>query len=195
MFNFGKKSMELSPLQALSPLDGRYWSKVQELSPYFSEAAYFKYRTQVEIEYFIALCELPLPPLKSVDTDLYPKLREVYKAFSTADAQMIKEIEAETNHDVKAVEYFVKQKLEAFQLGDLIEFVHFGLTSQDINNTALPLAWKAALQNMYFPLLNDLEQQLGSLRKEWTSVPMLARTHGQPARDGGDGRHGGPRRR
>ncbi|MFC5045960.1 adenylosuccinate lyase [Aquimarina hainanensis] len=173
--------MSLLPLQAISPIDGRYASKTKSLSAYFSEEALIRYRVLVEIEYFIALCELPLPQLQDIDTALFSQLREIYTSFSTEDALAIKNIEAVTNHDVKAVEYFIKEKFDALGLEKYKEFIHFGLTSQDINNTAIPLSIKEAMGNAYIPLFLELLEKLKSLVTEWKDVPMLARTHGQPA--------------
>ncbi|WP_378176147.1 adenylosuccinate lyase [Aquimarina sp. SS2-1] len=173
--------MSLSPLQAISPIDGRYASKTQSLSTYFSEEALIKYRVLVEIEYFIALCEIPLPQLKNVDTAIFEKLREIYTQFSTKDAQAIKDIEKVTNHDVKAVEYFIKEKFDILGLQAYKEFIHFGLTSQDINNTAIPLSIKEAVGDVYIPHYLELLEKLKSLVGEWSDVSMLARTHGQPA--------------
>ncbi|MDT0689866.1 adenylosuccinate lyase [Salegentibacter sp. F188] len=171
----------MTALTAISPIDGRYHSKTKELSTYFSEEALIKYRVKVEVEYFIALCELPLPQLKSVDTSVFPKLRALYEDFSTEDAQAIKEIEKVTNHDVKAVEYFLKEKFDKLGLQDSKEFIHFGLTSQDINNTAIPLSIKDAIAATYIPCVSDVQQKLTQLSQDWSSVPLLARTHGQPA--------------
>ncbi len=168
-------------LTAVSPIDGRYRSKVEELTNYFSEFALIKYRVRVEIEYFIALCEIPLPQLTGVDASLFNKLRSVYIGFSLEDAEKIKEIEATTNHDVKAVEYFIKGHFDELGLSQFKEFIHFGLTSQDINNTAIPLSIKEALTQVYLPLLKDLLQYLTDSAESWSSIPMLARTHGQPA--------------
>jgi adenylosuccinate lyase len=173
--------MALDALHAISPIDGRYSNKVSNLSPFFSEAALIKYRVLVEIEYFIGLCECPLPQLSDFDKYLYPKLREIYTQFSDTDAMAIKKIESVTNHDVKAVEYFIKEKFDALNLQSFKEFIHFGLTSQDINNTAIPLSLKEATQNAYIPTLEALIEQLKSLSNEWADVPLLARTHGQPA--------------
>ncbi len=173
--------MSLSPLQAISPIDGRYASKTESLSPFFSEEALIKYRVLVEIEYFIALCELPLPQLQSVESSLFDKLREIYTSFSSKDAQAIKDIEKVTNHDVKAVEYFIKEKFDALGLQSYKEFIHFGLTSQDINNTAIPLSIKEAVSSVYIAEYTTLLEKLKSLAKEWSAIPMLARTHGQPA--------------
>ena len=174
--------MKLDALTAISPVDGRYRSKTEKLADYFSEYALIKYRVRVEIEYFISLCELPLPQLKSFDGSLFEKLRDIYNSFSTADAERVKEIEKTTNHDVKAVEYFIKEKLD--EIGDFSqykEFVHFGLTSQDINNTSVPLSVKDALNEVYLPALQELLDQLKEYAEEWKDVPMLAKTHGQPA--------------
>ena len=173
--------MELNSLTAISPLDGRYRQKLDELDLYFSEFGLIKYRIMVEIEYFIALCDIPLPQLTDFRKEDYKTLRSVYEDFSIEDAQKIKEKEKVTNHDVKAVEYFLKEKF--FHLGweKWSEFIHFGLTSQDINNTAVPLSIKDALINIYFPLLLELREALASLADEWKDIQMLARTHGQPA--------------
>lgn len=173
--------MELNRLTAISPVDGRYRGKVEQLGEYFSEYALIRYRVQVEIEYFIALCEEPLPQLAAFDKKRYGALRGIYKDFSIADAQRVKEIEQTTNHDVKAVEYFIKEKMDAIGLGDEREFVHFGLTSQDINNTATPYSLKAATEAIYYPALDELLGKLEELAEAWSSVPMLAHTHGQPA--------------
>lgn len=171
----------LTELNAISPIDGRYRSKTQALAPYFSEEALIKYRVLVEIEYFIALCELPLPQLKNVDKTLFPELRKIYQDFSTEDALWIKETEKTTNHDVKAVEYFIKQAFDKLGLEQHKEFIHFGLTSQDINNTAIPLSTKDAFATVYMPTLINVINKLKELSIEWKDVPMLARTHGQPA--------------
>lgn len=173
--------MILSNLTAISPIDGRYRSKTERLAEYFSEYALIKYRVLVEVEYFIALCELPLPQLKNVNKDVFPKLRNIVSAFSEEDAISIKNIEKTTNHDVKAVEYFIKEKFDALQLQDYKEFIHFGLTSQDINNTSIPLSLKEALNDVYYPLIEKLIDNLKSKAIEWNEVPMLAKTHGQPA--------------
>ncbi len=173
--------MSFSPLQAISPIDGRYSSKTKTLVPYFSEEALIKYRVLVEIEYFIALCEIPLPQLQEINTDVFQKLRAIYTNFSTEDALAIKEIEKTTNHDVKAVEYFIKDKFNLLGLKKFKEFIHFGLTSQDINNTAIPLSIKEAIANTYTPMYLELINKLKTLVSEWSSVSMLARTHGQPA--------------
>jgi adenylosuccinate lyase len=173
--------MTLNTLKAISPIDGRYRSKVVELENYFSEEALIKYRVLVEIEYFIALCQIPLPQLKGVDPVVFDKLRAIYKDFSAADAEAIKAIEQVTNHDVKAVEYFVKKKFDNLLLADYKEFIHFGLTSQDINNTAIPLSLKEALHTVYIPVIDEVVETLETLSEEWKTIPMLARTHGQPA--------------
>ena len=173
--------MEFSPLTAVSPIDGRYHNKTKVFSEYFSEYALFRYRTRVEIEYFVALCQLPLPGLEKIDASYFETLRKIYRNFSPADAQVIKEIEKTTNHDVKAVEYFIKDKLETLGLSEYKEFIHFGLTSQDINNTAVPLSLKEAHESVISPALDKLKKQLLQLALQWKKVPMLARTHGQPA--------------
>lgn len=173
--------MSTASLSAISPIDGRYASKTKKLIPYFSEEALIKYRLLVEIEYFIALVELPLPQLQGFDKSLFPKLQAIYRQFSTEDALQIKDIEKVTNHDVKAVEYFIKEKFDALGLEKFKEFVHFGLTSQDINNTAIPLSLKDAIQEVYHPLLTEVTAKLQSLATDWSQVSMLARTHGQPA--------------
>ena len=173
--------MSLTPLNAISPIDGRYRSKTNELADYFSEEALIKYRVLVEIEYFISLCNLPLPQLANFDEHLYTELRAIYKKFSAADAKAIKDIERVTNHDVKAVEYFIKEKFDTLNLSKYKEFIHFGLTSQDINNTAVPLSIKDALTNVYLPEIETLINTLKEFIDEWKDVPLLARTHGQPA--------------
>ena len=174
--------MELNALTAVSPIDGRYHGKTKELANYFSEYALIKYRVKVEIEYFIALCELPLPQLSGFDTSLFPTLRKIYTDFSEADAQRVKDIEKVTNHDVKAVEYFIKEQLDKIgNFEQYKEFIHFGLTSQDINNTSVPLTIKDALNEVYYPMLVELIEQLKEYAREWQDVPMLAKTHGQPA--------------
>lgn len=172
---------ELTKLTAISPVDGRYRSTTEALADFFSEAALIKYRVLVEIEYFIALCELPLPQLKGFDKALYPALRAIYSDFSEEDAKKVKDIEKVTNHDVKAVEYFIKEKFDGLQLAEQMEFIHFGLTSQDINNTAIPYSLKDAMHSCILPLLIEVVLKLSSLAKEWADVPMLARTHGQAA--------------
>lgn len=171
----------LTELNAISPIDGRYRSKTYSLSPYFSEEALIRYRVLVEIEYFISLCQIPLPQLKTVDASLFDSLRAIYKNFSAEDAKAIKEIEKTTNHDVKAVEYFIKEAFDKLGLSEYKEFIHFGLTSQDINNTAIPLSTKEAFQEVYLKSLIELTAKLKELSTEWANVPMLARTHGQPA--------------
>jgi adenylosuccinate lyase len=173
--------MALSALSAISPIDGRYRSKVEALGNYFSEEALIKYRVLVEIEYFIALCELPLPQLESVSKSVFEDLRGIYKNFTAIDAQAIKDIEKVTNHDVKAVEYFIKEKFDGLNLSDYKEFIHFGLTSQDINNTAIPLSIKDAMNDVYVPEYIALLEKIEGLAKDWADIPMLARTHGQPA--------------
>lgn len=173
--------MSLSALNAISPIDGRYRSKVSELAPYFSEEALIKYRVLVEIEYFIALCEIPLPQLQSIDNTIFDSLRAIYKDFSADDALAIKKIESVTNHDVKAVEYFIKEKFDKLSLSKYKEFIHFGLTSQDINNTAIPLSIKEAMNNVYVPEYLIILEKLKDLSKDWAAISMLARTHGQPA--------------
>ncbi len=174
--------MELELLTAISPIDGRYRGKTDALAAYFSEYALVRYRVRVEIEYFITLCELPLPQLVSFPAALYETLRDIYRNFSVEDAQRVKDIEAVTNHDVKAVEYFIKEKFDAIGgLDAYKEFIHFGLTSQDINNTSVPLSIKDALQEVYYPQIEELIGQLRSYAEEWKDVPMLAKTHGQPA--------------
>ncbi|MDD3004641.1 adenylosuccinate lyase [Flavobacterium sp.] len=171
----------LTELNAISPIDGRYRTKTISLSPYFSEEALIKYRVLVEIEYFIALCEIPLPQLQSINSDYFEQLRDIYRNFSSEDAQSIKEIEKTTNHDVKAVEYFIKTAFDNLNLSEYKEFIHFGLTSQDINNTAIPLSTKEAFENVYLKSLVNLIAKLKELSQEWKDIPMLARTHGQPA--------------
>ena len=171
----------LTPLTAVSPVDGRYRRTTAALSDYFSEGALIRYRVHVEIEYFIALCQLPLPPLSGVDPALFDQLRDIARQFSMADAARIKEIERTTNHDVKAVEYFIKEKFDALGLYAHKEFIHFGLTSQDINNTAMPLSLKEAWHQVMLPVLEDVVADLTAKSQTWKDVPMLARTHGQPA--------------
>ncbi len=173
--------MELSELSAISPIDGRYRNKTSELDEFFSEYALIRYRLLVEVEYFLALCELPLPQLKNVDHKHFDELRALYEEFETEDALEIKAIESETNHDVKAVEYYLKRRFDEMDLASYKEFVHFGLTSQDINNTAMPLSIREANQLVLLPALHDLMDQLRSLAFEWKDISMLARTHGQPA--------------
>ena len=171
----------LNELNAVSPIDGRYRSKTASLAPYFSEEALIKYRVLIEIEYFIALCEIPLPQLNGIDKGVFESLRNLYKNFSTQDALWIKETEKTTNHDVKAVEYYIKDAFEKLGLSNYKEFIHFGLTSQDINNTAIPLSTKESFENVYLPSLIALISKLKELSVEWREVPMLAKTHGQPA--------------
>ncbi len=173
--------MELNALTAISPVDGRYGSKVENLWKYFSEFALIKYRVFVEVEYFIALCELPLPQLKDIPKDKLDELRKVHLEFSVENAVRIKKIEEITNHDVKAVEYFIKEEFDALGLAGYKEFIHFALTSQDANNTALPRSIHDALNNEYFPLMQELTDKLLEFAKQWENVPLLARTHGQPA--------------
>ena len=183
--------MDLSLLTAISPIDGRYRGKTEPLADYFSEYALIRYRVRVEIEYFIALCELPLPQLSDFNHDLFDELRKIYLDFTPADAQRVKDIEAITNHDVKAVEYFIKEVMTSNSLSEAVtpsnsfysfkEFIHFGLTSQDINNTSVPLSIKEALENVYYPLLEELIEQLHDYAEQWKNIPMLAKTHGQPA--------------
>jgi len=173
--------MDLNALTAISPVDGRYRSQCDQLSPYFSEYALIHYRVKVEIEYFIALCKLPLPQLQSVDQEVFPQLRALYTSFSLSDAEKIKEIEKTTNHDVKAVEYFLKEKWEELGLSFYKEFIHFGLTSQDINNTAIPAALKDALQQIVIPHLEQVMLRIRQQAHDWKDIAMLARTHGQPA--------------
>ena len=173
--------MALSELTAVSPVDGRYHGKTEALAGYFSEYALIRYRVKVEIEYFIALCELPLPQLSQVDKNLFPALRGIYEDFSVEDAQKVKGIESVTNHDVKAVEYFIKEKFDAFGLHQYKEFIHFGLTSQDINNTSFPMMIRDAVKEAYLPLLDELVALLDKYADEWKDIPMLAKTHGQPA--------------
>lgn len=173
--------MQLTELNAISPIDGRYRNKTVSLSQYFSEEALIRYRVLVEVEYFIALCELPLPQLSGVDKNVYPELRKMYENFSTEDALWIKETERTTNHDVKAVEYFIKAAFDKLGLQQYKEFIHFGLTSQDINNTAIPFSTKEAFEKVYLPGLISVVSKLKELSIEWKDIPMLARTHGQPA--------------
>ncbi len=175
--------MKLDLLTAISPIDGRYRGKAEALATYFSEFALIKYRVQVEVEYFITLCELPLPQLKDVNADVFEILRDSYRNFTEVDAQRIKDIESVTNHDVKAVEYFLKEKFDKLGGGleEYKEFIHFGLTSQDINNTSIPLSIKEALQNVYYPLIEELITKLKQYASDWAEISMLAKTHGQPA--------------
>ncbi len=170
-----------SALNAISPIDGRYAATTQQLSGYFSEAALIKYRVFIEIEYFIALCQVPLPQLKEVNHRIFDDLRKIYQNFTENDAQSIKDIEKITNHDVKAVEYFLKEKFDVLELSTYKEFIHFGLTSQDINNTAIPYSFKLAYEDVYKPLVNKVLDKIKALAKEWQHIPMLAHTHGQPA--------------
>lgn len=174
--------MTLDALTAVSPIDGRYRGKTETLANYFSEYALIRYRVRVEIEYFITLCELPLPQLASFDHSLFDKLRAIYKSFDEKDAQRVKDIEKTTNHDVKAVEYFIKEEFDKIgNLDQYKEFIHFGLTSQDINNTSVPLSIKEALEDVFYPQVQELIDLLASYAEEWKDVPMLAKTHGQPA--------------
>lgn len=173
--------MNLSLLTAISPVDGRYRSKTEVYAAYFSEYALMRYRVLVEVEYFIALCEIPLKQLEQVPESMFPKLKDLYINFSEADALKIKEIESVTNHDVKAIEYFLKEKFDLLGLQPFKEFIHFGLTSQDINNTAIPYSIKEALADVYYPELDKLLSELNRLVNEWADVSMLAKTHGQPA--------------
>jgi adenylosuccinate lyase len=173
--------MDLTQLNAISPIDGRYRGKISELANYFSEEALIKYRVRVEIEYFIALCEVPLPQLADFNSVIFEDLRKIYTEFTTADAQKIKDIESITNHDVKAVEYFIKEKFDILGLQKYKEFIHFGLTSQDINNTAIPLSIKEAMNEVYVPYYLEVLERLQELVIEWKDISMLARTHGQPA--------------
>jgi len=173
--------MNNASLFAVSPVDGRYARHTQELGSYFSEYALIKYRVWVEVEYFISLCEIPLPQLAQVSKDAFPALRAICSNFSEADAQWIKDKEKETNHDVKAVEYFVKMKMDELEMGEVKEFVHFGLTSQDINNTAVPATLRDAMENVYIPKIDEIMHQLATRAESWKEVAMLARTHGQAA--------------
>ncbi|MNU94155.1 Adenylosuccinate lyase [compost metagenome] len=174
-------SMSLTSLTAISPVDGRYRSKVSELAPYFSEFGLIKYRVHVEVEYFIALVEAGIGPLKSVPVSVFPALRAIVTSFSEEDALAIKHIEKTTNHDVKAVEYFLKEKMQNLDLENYLEFIHFGLTSQDINNTAIPLSLKEAVVEVYIPALEELIRVLKGYSNDWSGIALLARTHGQPA--------------
>ncbi len=173
--------MKLTELTAISPVDGRYRNKCERLDEYFSEFALIRYRVKVEVEYFIALCELPLPALKCVETSTFEQLRDIYKNFTVEDATRIKEIESVTNHDVKAVEYFLKEKFDLLGLESCKEYIHFGLTSQDINNTSVPMSIADALRDVYRPRLMELIEHLEARAQEWYDIPMLAKTHGQPA--------------
>jgi adenylosuccinate lyase len=173
--------MKLSTLTAISPVDGRYRSKTESLDAYFSEFALIRYRVHVEIEYFIALCQMPLASLAGVDATKFPLLKKIFTEFTEEDAERIKILEQTTNHDVKAVEYFIKEKFDALHLNSYKEFIHFGLTSQDINNTAIPLSIKEAMTVLYYPQIDQLIEQLRGLAIQWENVSMLAKTHGQPA--------------
>ena len=178
--------MELDVLTAISPIDGRYRNKTEQLAGYFSEYALIRYRVRVEIEYFITLCELPLPQLEDFDHNLFEPLRDIYRNFTEQDAARVKDIEKVTNHDVKAVEYFIKEKIDGSEKlkvksEQYKEFIHFGLTSQDINNTSVPLSIKEALEEVYYPMVEELIEQLNDYAEQWKNVPMLAKTHGQPA--------------
>lgn len=173
--------MQLTQLTAISPIDGRYRSKCEQLDEYFSEFALIRYRVRVEVEYFIALCQIPLPQLATVPTDVFERLRAIYRDFSIEDARRIKEIESVTNHDVKAVEYFLKEQFDAMGIAKYKEFIHFGLTSQDINNTSVPMSVREAISNVYMPMLEQLIEHLEARADEWADLPMLAKTHGQPA--------------
>lgn len=173
--------MQLNDLTAVSPIDGRYRNKIEELDVYFSEFGLIRYRVLVEVEYFIELCKIPLGPLKKVDASLFPKFRKIYETFTVEDALRIKEIEKTTNHDVKAVEYFLKEKFDVLGISEPKEFIHFGLTSQDINNTAIPYSLRDAIKDVFYPLLETVIGKLNDLADEWQKIPMLARTHGQPA--------------
>ena len=179
--HFSNQAMQLNTLTAISPVDGRYRRQVEKLAPYFSEFGLIRYRIRIEVEYFIALCELPLPQLEGFDKTIYADLRALYLDFTEADALRIKEIESVTNHDVKAVEYFIKEKLKDKQLDSYLEFIHFGLTSQDVNNTSIPLSLKEAITDEILPTFEEVVVKLKALAEEWKHIPMLARTHGQPA--------------
>src|SRR6056297_1956072 len=170
--------MSLQTLMAISPVDGRYRSKVEVLESFFSEYALIKYRLHIEVEYFIALVEAGIPQLSEFPRDSYESLRKIYLSFNAKDAEKVKEIESVTNHDVKAVEYYLKEQFKLLELQQFEEFIHFGLTSQDINNTAVPLSFKHALDKVYYPLMEDLIGQIEGLAEEWLDIPMLARTHG-----------------
>ncbi len=173
--------MELTALTAVSPVDGRYRSKTEALDNYFSEFALIRYRVRVEVEYFIALCEIPLPQLAGINAEVFPTLRDIYRNFTLADAGRIKDIEKVTNHDVKAVEYFLKERFDELHLETYKEFIHFGLTSQDINNTSVPMSIREAIANVYRPALVEVIEKLEAYADEWAEIPMLAKTHGQPA--------------
>ena len=179
--HFSNQAMQLNTLTAISPIDGRYRRQVEKLAPYFSEFGLIRYRIRIEVEYFIALCELPLPQLEGFDKTIYTDLRALYLDFTEADALRIKEIESVTNHDVKAVEYFIKEKLKDKKLDSYLEFIHFGLTSQDVNNTSIPLSLKEAITDEILPTFKEVVVKLKALAEEWKHIPMLARTHGQPA--------------
>lgn len=179
--HFSNQAMQLNTLTAISPVDGRYRRQVEKLAPYFSEFGLIRYRIRIEVEYFIALCELPLPQLEGFDKTIYTDLRALYLDFTEADALRIKEIESVTNHDVKAVEYFIKEKLKDKKLDSYLEFIHFGLTSQDVNNTSIPLSLKEAITDEILPTFKEVVVKLKALAEEWKHIPMLARTHGQPA--------------
>ncbi|MFI3282198.1 MAG: adenylosuccinate lyase [Rikenellaceae bacterium] len=171
----------LNKLSAISPIDGRYRNVTEKLGDYFSEAALIRYRIRVEVEYFISLCQIPLPELSTIDPSAFDSLRKLYTEFSMDDAVRVKEIESVTNHDVKAIEYIIKEKMDLLGLQEYKEFVHFGLTSQDVNNTAIPLSLKEAVEEVYIPTLKELIEKLSGMSEEWRGVSMLARTHGQPA--------------
>ncbi|HEY8400825.1 MAG TPA: lyase family protein, partial [Cytophagaceae bacterium] len=173
--------MDLNELTAISPVDGRYRNQVRNLAQYFSEYGLIRYRVMVEVEYFIALCELPLPQLKNFDKTKYSKLRNIYLEFSEESAYTVKSIEKTTNHDVKAVEYFLKQQFDELGISRFQEFIHFGLTSQDVNNTAIPLLLKDAMEQELLPLLYLVQTAIKSMAMDWNNIPMLAKTHGQPA--------------
>ena len=173
--------MELSPLTAVSPTDGRYAGKTESLREYFSEFALIRYRIRVEIEYFIALCNIPLPQLAGFDHGKFETLRDIYRTITPEEAARVKEIEKVTNHDVKAVEYYIKEHFKALGLDRWKEFIHFGLTSQDINNTSVPLSFKEAMHDVYLPALQEITDKIRNMAEEWKDIPMLARTHGQPA--------------
>ena len=173
--------MELSPLTAVSPVDGRYAGKTESLREYFSEFALIRYRIRVEIEYFIALCEIPLPQLADFDRNLFETLRDIYRTITPEEAMRVKEIEKVTNHDVKAIEYYIKEHFKTLGISKWGEFVHFGLTSQDINNTSVPLSFKEAMEEVYLPALQEIVDTIGKMSEEWKDIPMLAKTHGQPA--------------
>ena len=173
--------MTMNSLNAISPIDGRYRNKVDALGKYFSEAALIQYRVRVEVEYYIALCKIPLAQLQGVTEQHFQQLRKLYVEFNEEDAKRVKEIEKTTNHDVKAVEYFIKEKLENTDLKEKLEFIHFGLTSQDINNTAIPLSLRDAIEDVFLVELNEIISELNAFAYEWKDIPMLARTHGQAA--------------